>query len=108
MCIFCNIVKKEIPADIIYEDNDFIAFNDISPRAKIHIIVIPKIHVNSFEDFDSVNMTKMSDFIKKTTSIKKIKDSGYKLITNIGNDGGQEVMHLHFHILGGEKLHFNI
>jgi histidine triad (HIT) family protein len=104
MCIFCKIVAGEIPNDTVLEDKNFLAFNDIEPQAKRHILVIPKKHFNSFEDIDSDTMAKMTEFIKEVSKKAQINESGYRLITNIGSDGGQEVEHLHFHLLGKEKM----
>ena len=104
MCIFCKIVAGEIPNNTVLEDENFLAFYDIEPQAKTHILVIPKKHFDSFEEVDSNTMAKMSEFIKQVTKKAGVNKSGYRLITNIGKDGGQEVPHLHFHILGGEKI----
>lgn len=106
MCLFCKIVNKEIPSNIILENDEFLAFHDINPKAPIHILVIPKVHVNSFNEADSELMAKMSDFIQKVASEVNIAKSGYRVITNVGVNGGQEVGHLHFHVLGGAKLHW--
>jgi histidine triad (HIT) family protein len=104
MCLFCKIVKKEIPSNIILEDENFLAFHDINPKAPLHILAIPKIHVNSFNDVSAKMMSDMTIFIQKIAQEVKIEKSGYRVITNIGENGGQEVKHLHFHILGGAKL----
>ncbi len=104
MCLFCKIVNNEIPSNIILEDEDFIAFHDINPKAPVHILAIPKIHVDSFNEASADMMAKMSLFIQRIALELNIADSGYRVITNIGDDGGQEVKHLHFHILGGAKL----
>lgn len=104
MCIFCKIVAKEIPNKTILEDENFLAFHDINPTRKVHALVIPKVHYSSFEDTPSEIMSSMSDFIKKVTKELNVDKTGYRMITNIGNDGGQEVSHLHFHIIGGEKV----
>ncbi len=104
MCLFCKIVKKEIPSNIILESDDFIAFHDINPKAPLHILAIPKVHVDSFNDADAQMMSKMTTFIQDIAKEVKIEKSGYRVITNIGENGGQEVKHLHFHILGGAKL----
>jgi histidine triad (HIT) family protein len=104
MCIFCKIIKKQIPNKTILEDDNFLAFEDINPSAKIHILVIPKTHIKSFNEMPSNLMANMTIFIQKVVSTLGIKDDGYRLITNIGLHGGQEVQHLHFHILAGEKL----
>lgn len=104
MCLFCKIVNKEIPANIILENEDFIAFHDINPKAPVHILAIPKLHVASFNDISPELMSGMTSFIQDVVKEVKIEKSGYRVITNIGENGGQEVLHLHFHILGGAKL----
>jgi len=104
MCLFCKIVNKEIPANIILENDDFLAFHDINPKAPIHILAIPKKHVDSFHTADGELMSKMTSFIQNVAKEVNIDKSGYRVITNIGENGGQEVKHLHFHILGGAKL----
>jgi histidine triad (HIT) family protein len=104
MCIFCKIVDGEIPANKVLESDDFIAFGDINPLAKVHVLVIPKKHIESFNDVDASVMAGLTTFTQEVVKKLDIQDSGYRLITNINDDGGQEVKHLHFHILGGEKL----
>jgi len=104
MCIFCKIVKGEIPSQTILEDENFLAFNDINPARKIHVLIIPKEHYDSFDVIPPKIMMDMTEFIHKVVSKLDIRKSGYRLITNIGEDGGQEVSHLHFHLLGGEKV----
>ncbi len=104
MCLFCKIVNKEIPSNLILEDDDFLAFHDINPKAPVHILAIPKIHVDSFNEVSGELMAKMTTFIQKVAQEMDIDKSGYRVITNIGENGGQEVKHLHFHVLGGAKL----
>jgi len=104
MCLFCKIVNKEIPSNIILEDDNFIAFHDINPKAPVHIIAIPKVHVDSFNELTPDIMANMTTFIQEIVKEVKIEKSGYRVITNIGENGGQEIKHLHFHILGGAKL----
>lgn len=104
MCIFCKIIKGEIPNKTVLEDENFLAFEDINPQAKIHILIIPKLHFDSFEDINSDVMGQMTIFIQKVAKKVGIQNSGYRLITNIGQDGGQEVKHIHFHLVGGEQL----
>ena len=84
-CLFCKIVNKEIPADVVYEDKEVIAFKDINPQAPIHILVIPKEHI-----------FKLADEYKL--------ERGFRVITNYGEDAGQTVKHLHFHLLGGKHF----
>jgi len=104
MCIFCKIVNKEIPANIVLENNNFLAFKDINPIAPIHILIIPKQHIESFNEIEPQIMAEMTDFIKEVAKKVGVFEDGYRLITNINENGGQEVKHLHFHLLGGAKL----
>ncbi|MBI3873628.1 MAG: histidine triad nucleotide-binding protein [Arcobacter sp.] len=104
MCIFCKIIKGEIPNKTVLEDENFLAFEDINPQAKVHILIIPKIHIDSFDVMPPKVMGEMTVFIQKVASKIGVKNDGYRLITNIGRDGGQEVNHIHFHLVGGEKL----
>jgi len=104
MCLFCKIINKEIPSNIILEDENFLAFHDINPKAPVHILAIPKLHVDSFNEVTPQTMAGMTEFIQTVAKEVKIEKSGYRVITNIGDNGGQEVKHLHFHILGGAKL----
>ncbi|MBT5934468.1 histidine triad nucleotide-binding protein [Sulfurimonas sp.] len=104
MCLFCKIVNNEIPSNVILEDENFLAFHDINPKAPVHILAIPKVHVDSFDDVKPETMSGFTSFIQKVVKEVKIDKTGYRVITNIGDNGGQEVGHLHFHILGGAKL----
>ena len=104
MCLFCKIVNKEIPSNIVAENENFLAFHDINPKAPVHILAIPKIHVDSFNEVTPQTMAGMTEFIQEIAKEVKIDTTGYRVITNIGENGGQEVKHLHFHVLGGAKL----
>ena len=104
MCLFCKIVKKEIPSNIVLEDENSLAFHDINPKAPVHILVIPKTHVESFNDVTPEIMANLTSFIQDVAKEVGIDKTGYRVITNIGENGGQEVKHLHFHVLGGAKL----
>ena len=106
-CIFCKIVNKEIPSTIVYEDEDVLAFNDINPVTPVHILVIPKKHIESLAEIkeeDEELIGEIHTTIKKIANQVGILDKGFRVIVNCGEDGGQEVKHLHFHILGGKKL----
>ncbi len=106
-CIFCKIIKREIPADIVYEDEQIIAFKDINPAAPIHILVIPKKHISSLAQLeikDENLIGKIYTIINKIAEEQGVKEKGYRVIVNCGKDGGQEVGHLHFHLLAGKKL----
>lgn len=106
--VFAKILRKEIPCNIIYEDDYAIAFEDINPAAPIHLIVIPKAHVISFSDFiSSQENTDIAEFfcsINKVIKHLRIEKSGYRLISNCGKDGGQTVDHFHVHILAGKNM----
>lgn len=104
MCLFCKIVNKEIPSNVILENEKFLAFHDINPKAPVHILAIPKVHVDSFNEIDATLMAEMTTFIQDVAKEVKIDKTGYRVVTNIGENGGQEVKHLHFHIMGGAKL----
>lgn len=106
-CLFCKIIKGEIPSNKVYEDDEFLAFYDINPAAPIHILVIPKKHIDSLakiEKEDEVLIGKIYGIINKIAEEKGFKEEGYRVIVNCGENGGQEVMHLHFHILAGTRL----
>lgn len=106
-CIFCKIVSKEIPSAIVYEDDSVMAFNDINPEAPIHVLIVPKKHIPSLQDFDpedSIYLVGIHMAAKKIAERLKINKSGYRLINNCGTDAGQTVFHLHYHLVGGRKL----
>lgn len=104
-CVFCKIIKGEIPSTKVYEDEKVIAFNDINPIAPIHILVVPKQHIESVMELnDNDLLVHMHKIIKQVATEKGIAEKGFRVLTNIGEDGGQAVKHLHFHILGGTKL----
>ncbi|MGD9676809.1 MAG: histidine triad nucleotide-binding protein [Vulcanibacillus sp.] len=108
-CVFCKIINGDIPAKKIFEDEDIIAFHDINPKAKIHVLVIPKKHIPTFMDVqeeDFLLIGKIHKAIQEVAKILKIEESGFRVINNCESDGGQEVYHIHYHILGGEKLPF--
>ncbi len=106
MCIFCKIVDKEIPSNLVMENENYLAFHDINPKAPVHILAIPKKHTESFHTADAETLKGLAEFAKEVAQKMGVDKSGYRIITNIGEDGGQEVPHLHLHILGGGKLHF--
>ena len=102
MCIFCKISKKEISADIIYEDDDVMVFKDAKPSAPIHYLIIPKEHIQSIIHLESNHQNIISKIIfaaKKEAEGLNLK--GYKLVFNVGREGGQVIDHLHLHLLGG-------
>ncbi|MCK4591919.1 histidine triad nucleotide-binding protein [Candidatus Parcubacteria bacterium] len=103
-CIFCKIIKKEIPADIVFENEDVIAFKDVKPIAPVHVLVIPKKHIISIVDANDNDVLLMGKLImaaKKIAEDLEISNKGYRLLIRVGKGGGQEVDHIHLHLLGG-------
>lgn len=105
-CLFCKIIAGDIPSTKVYEDESVFAFRDIAPQAKTHILVIPKEHIASVAEINSENSAVISHIFEVIAQIAKEEklDGGYRVVSNCGDDAGQTVHHLHFHILGGEKL----
>ena len=104
-CIFCKIIKKENPSDIVYEDDEVLAFNDIDPKAPTHILAIPKQHVTSIADLKDMGVAdKLLNVLKNLAKEKGLNESGYRIVVNHGKQGGQAVFHLHFHLLGGRQM----
>lgn len=106
-CIFCKIINRQIPSNIVYESNDILAFRDVNPVAPVHILVIPKKHLSSVLDLsieDEMLVGKIYTVINKIAKQEGIDKTGFRIVVNCGEDGGQEVKHLHFHIIGGKKL----
>ncbi|OIP52042.1 histidine triad nucleotide-binding protein [Candidatus Gracilibacteria bacterium CG2_30_37_12] len=100
MCIFCSIIAHEIPSTPVYEDENYIVINDLHPKARIHMLVIPKKHIATISDMTNVDQNIVGGlFLIARDLAHKIQISGYKLQFNVGKDGGQEVMHIHLHFL---------
>ena len=106
-CIFCKIANHEIPSNIVLENENVIAFEDLNPVAKVHVLIVPKKHIESVmkvEEGDLNYIAEVHKAIKEVAKIKEIDETGFRVITNCGEDGGQTVKHLHYHLIGGEKL----
>jgi histidine triad (HIT) family protein len=106
-CIFCRIVQGSIPSDVVLEDDVFVAFRDISPKAPQHVLVVPKEHIVSLNDIErwpDCRGDALLGFLVRVAAALGIDETGYRVLVNVGPDSGQEVAHLHFHILGGRKL----
>ena len=106
-CIFCKIINKEIPSKIVYEDDKVIAFHDVNPAAPIHILVIPKKHIETLLDVseeDSNLIAYIFQIINKIAKQEGFAEKGFRVISNCGEDSGQEFKYIHFHILAGKKL----
>ena len=105
-CLFCKIIKGEIPSNKVYEDDEILAFKDINPVAPVHILVVPKKHISCAKDIkleDEALIGRMFTVMNNIADEFKL-DNGFRIVNNCGEDGGQEVMHLRFHLLGGKKL----
>ncbi|MBC7362533.1 MAG: histidine triad nucleotide-binding protein [Candidatus Aminicenantes bacterium] len=106
-CIFCKIARKEIPAKIVYEDEEVIAFDDIRPQAPVHTLIIPKEHIPTLKETTDEQTGLLGRILVKAKTIaalKGIDQSGFRIVLNTGPDSGQEVFHIHFHLLGGRRL----
>lgn len=106
-CIFCRIAEGEIPADVVASDEHFVAFRDLHPLAPVHVLVIPRQHVVSMADFETLAAevgAGLLPFAARVAREAGVEESGYRLLSNTGADAGQEVLHLHWHVIGGRRL----
>ena len=106
-CVFCRIVASEIPADILYQDEEVIAFRDINPLAPTHLLIIPKKHIPSLAQLSEAGPSLIGSMVNTANQLAEregIFESGYRLVINCGEQGGQLVPHLHMHLLGGRQL----
>ncbi len=106
-CIFCEIVNKRMKSDIVHEDEELVAFNDINPQAPVHTLIVPRKHIESIHSMkpeDAPLVSKMVLIAQKIAEKYKLNDDGYRLVVNYGINGGQTVPHLHLHILGGRRM----
>lgn len=106
-CIFCKIIRKEIPSTIVYEDDRVLAFKDINPVAPVHVLIVPKLHMANVKDLDDNNASYLVDIhmaANKVADKLGISEKGFRLITNCGEGAGQTVFHLHYHLIGGGNL----
>lgn len=107
--IFDKILQKQIPADIVYEDEDVLAFKDINPQAPVHVLVIPKIKLKGFADLPSASTEEVGRLFQSAATIAKnlgLQEEGYRIVVNQGEHGQQTVPYIHIHILGGRPLHW--
>lgn len=106
-CIFCGIVSGEVPTEVVYQDEELMAFRDIKPQASTHLIIIPKIHIPSLNELKNEHQGLMGRLIllaKELANREGIASNGYRLVLSCGSEGGQLIPHLHLHLLGGRKL----
>jgi len=108
-CLFCKIVKREIPSSIVYEDERILAFNDINPQAPTHILVIPKRHIATLNDLSAGDDAIVGEVVRRAAAIasdRGISDGGYRTVFNTNRGAGQTVFHIHLHLLGGRAMHW--
>ena len=104
-CIFCKIISKEIPSANVFENENLVAFNDINPKAKVHILIVPKKHIESIKHLEKIDGQLVGEMFLVAQQIAKEKNlEGYKLVINVGREGGQLVDHLHLHLLSGDAV----
>ena len=105
MCLFCEIINGNIPGNKVYEDETIYAFKDINPVAPVHVLIVPKVHIDSVNALDSENVKYVAHIFEKIPEIARSQGiESYRIINNCGKDAGQSVMHLHFHLIGGMEL----
>lgn len=108
-CLFCQLINRDIPANIVYEDDQVLAFEDIHPQAPVHRLIIPKQHIASINDLDTANkelIGHMTLVAKQLATDENLANDGYRLVFNCNEQGGQTVFHIHLHLLGGRSMHW--
>lgn len=107
-CLFCKIIEGEIPSDCLYEDDEVYVFKDIDPQAPVHFLVIPKKHIDSLDEMEDADGPLIAHVFQVIRDLAKREglEKGYRVVHNIGEDGGQSVKHMHFHVLGGRSLNW--
>lgn len=103
-CLFCKIIAGDIPCTKVYEDEKVLAFRDINPQAPVHVLVVPKKHMDNILECDGETMAALTEAIQKIAVLENIDKDGFRVISNCGKNGAQSVGHLHIHILGGKQL----
>ena len=103
-CLFCRIVAGEIPADVVYENDEVFAFRDINPQAPVHVLIVPKKHLDNVLQCDAKTAAALTDAIREVAKREGVDGSGFRVVSNCGRDGAQSVNHLHVHLLGGAAL----
>ena len=103
-CLFCRIIAGEIPGNAVFENDKIYAFRDINPQAPVHVLVVPKKHMDNILQCDAETAAALTDAVKQIAASEGVAESGFRIISNCGADAGQTVQHLHFHILGGKAL----
>ena len=108
-CLFCQIINREIPASIVYEDDHIVAFNDINPQAPTHVLVVPKRHIATLNDLSAGDDQIVGELVRRAAAIAKAKGisaGGFRTVFNTNREAGQTVFHIHLHVLGGRSMHW--
>ncbi len=106
-CVFCNIISKKMPAEFVYEDERIVAFRDINPQAPVHVLIVPRKHIETTNDVGEADKDLIGDMIlvaKKVAEQEGVAESGYRLVMNCNENSGQEIYHIHLHLLGGRRM----
>ena len=103
-CLFCKIIAGEIPGNAVFENDKVYAFRDINPQAPVHVLVVPKKHMDNVLQCDAQTAAALTDAVQKIAASEGVAESGFRIISNCGRDGAQSVNHLHVHLMGGRKL----
>jgi histidine triad (HIT) family protein len=108
-CLFCKVIKREIPGSVVYEDERVLAFNDINPQAPTHVLVVPKRHIESLNDLKEEDDRLIGELVRRAAAIAKergLSAGGFRTVFNTNRDAGQTVFHIHLHLLGGRSMHW--
>jgi histidine triad (HIT) family protein len=103
-CLFCKIIAGEIPGNAVFENDKIYAFRDINPQAPVHVLVVPKKHMDNIWQCDAETAAALTDAVRQIAASEGVAESGFRLVSNCGRDGAQSVNHLHVHLMGGKKL----
>jgi histidine triad (HIT) family protein len=107
MCLFCKVINREVPASIVYEDDDVLAFNDINPQAPVHILVVPRRHISTLTDLQPEHDAIVGAMVRRAAALAKDREiaaGGFRTVFNTNRDAGQTVFHIHLHLIGGRSL----
>ena len=106
-CVFCNIISGRTPAEFVYQDERIVAFRDINPQAPVHVLVVPRRHIPTANDVTAADQALVGELVlvaRKVAEMEGVADSGYRLVLNCNENSGQEIYHLHLHVLGGRRM----
>ena len=103
-CLFCRIIAGEIPSNKVYENDKVFAFRDINPQAPVHVLIVPKKHMDNILACDGETAAALTDAVREIAALEGVRESGFRVVSNCGKDGAQSVNHLHLHLMGGKAL----